>query len=72
LPFKYQARFDNTVKTIYNINSYEISSKVIDPETDWLAPDHLNEKGAQKVTAFIYNHIIKEEMAVMPSTKINQ
>lgn len=59
-------------KIIYNLNNYEVSSKIINPSTDWLAPDHLNENGAKKITNFLYNYVIKKETTLTPSTNINQ
>lgn len=72
LPLEYTIQLGNYRKTIYNLNNYEVSSKIINPSTDWLAPDHLNENGAKKITDFLYNYVIKKEMNVTPSTNINQ
>ncbi|MBC7606935.1 MAG: hypothetical protein H7199_08265 [Burkholderiales bacterium] len=61
LPFTFQAKKASSgCITVYNLNSYEIASKIIDPEKDWLAPDHLNQFGGQKITKFLLEHIIKK------------
>ena len=71
LPFEYSVELGNKkTKTVYNLNNYEISSNLIDPSTDWLAPDHLNEKGAKKITEFLNNHVIKKELNLTPLTNI--
>ena len=61
LPFTFETKKASIGNiTVYNLNSYEIASKIIDPEKDWLAPDHLNQFGGQKITAFLLEHIIKK------------
>lgn len=72
LPLEYTIQTGNNRKIIYNLNNYVVSSKIINPSTDWLAPDHLNENGAKKLTDFLYNYVIKKEMNLTPSTNINQ
>lgn len=44
---------------IYNLNNRKIASELINPQTDWLAPNHLNVFGAKKETQFIFKKIIK-------------
>ncbi len=64
LPFTYEAPLANGKKaTIFNLNNYEISSKIINSSTDFLAPDHLNEHGARKITDFLLNHILQANLA---------
>ncbi len=43
---------------LYNLNNFQISSKIIDSNSDWLAPDHLNKNGAKKITTFIFEEEI--------------
>lgn len=50
---------DHTQLKLYNINNYDISKNIIDSKTDWLAHDHLNQTGSKKLTAFVYEHILK-------------
>lgn len=45
--------------TVYNLNNFKIASELINPQTDWLAPDHLNVFGATKETQFLYEKIIQ-------------
>jgi hypothetical protein len=60
LPFKYAtAVSDSQQAMIYNFNNYDVSSKIINPATDFLAPDHLNEKGAKKITVYLLENILK-------------
>lgn len=62
LPFQYDATLLNNKKVkIYNLNNNEVSSRILDPSKDWLAPDHLNKFGAEKVTAYLYENVIKKE-----------
>lgn len=63
LPFEYTVQLLDNNSTIYNLNNYEVSTKIIDASTDWLAQDHLNENGAKKITDFLYHHVIKKEMS---------
>ena len=50
---------NSTKKTIYNLNNQKIASEIIDSQTDWLAPDHLNVFGSKKETEFIFEKIIQ-------------
>ena len=62
LPFEYNIQLKNKMnKTVYNLNNFELASKIINPSTDWLAHDHLNQKGAKKLTTFVYENILKKE-----------
>lgn len=62
LPFTYTFKLDNgQSQTVYNLNNYKVASSILDSK-DWLAADHLNENGAGKMTAFLYNQVIKKEM----------
>ena len=58
LPFEYSVEIGNNNQTVYNLNNYEISSTIINSSADWLAPDHLNENGAKKVTNYLLEHVI--------------
>lgn len=60
LPFQYTIKLaNNTKKTIYNLNNHIISSGIINPSTDWLSADHLNQTGAEKVTEYLLKKVIK-------------
>jgi hypothetical protein len=62
LPFHYQAKIDDeTTVNIFNLNNSLIGSKIVDPMTDWLAPNHLNVYGAKKQTTFIFNEVLSKE-----------
>lgn len=59
LPFQYKTKLaDGTEATMYNLNNYEVSSRIIDSSKDFLAPDHLNEHGAKKITKFLLQNVI--------------
>ena len=61
LPFYYQAKLKNGKPfLIRNLNNNEIMSHVIDPKTDWLAPDHLNKHGGEKITQFIGAELVPQ------------
>lgn len=60
-PFLYSIRLKNKkTSKLYNLNNYEVSQNIIDSKKDWLAHDHLNQKGAQRLTAFVYENILKK------------
>lgn len=60
LPFEYTAQLaGNKTKTVYNLNNTKISTAIINPSTDWLAADHLNQFGAKKVTAYLLKYVIR-------------
>lgn len=62
LPFRYTVQLKgNQSQTVYNLNNNEVANKFLSSK-DWLAPDHLNENGARKLTDFLYNNVIKNEM----------
>ena len=59
-PFNYSLDLaDHTQLKLYNINNYDVSKNILDAKTDWLAHDHLNQTGGAKLTAFIYENILK-------------
>lgn len=62
-PYRYDVDLaDHSQLKLYNLNNYEVSKNIIDPKTDWLAHDHLNQKGGEKLTAFVYENILKQEI----------
>ncbi|WP_293870205.1 hypothetical protein, partial [Flavobacterium sp.] len=64
LPFQRPILFQkNTIKTVYNLNNYVVSSAIIDAQKDWLATDHLNSYGARKITDYLFNSVIKKEFS---------
>ena len=50
---------DSNKITIYNLNNHEIATSLINPNTDYLAHDHLNVFGARKETQFLFEKIIQ-------------
>jgi hypothetical protein len=62
LPFEKQYKI-NTKKlvTIYNLNNYHVSESIIDPSKDWLAADHLNQFGGEKITAFLFKEVFQKQ-----------
>lgn len=61
-PFVYTVTLNDSKKIqIYNLNNYEVSSKIIDSSKDWLAADHLNQYGARKITEYLLENCIKIE-----------
>ncbi len=64
-PYNYSINlFDHTQLKLYNLNNYEVSQNIIDSKKDWLAHDHLNQNGGKKLTAFIYENILKKEKII--------
>ncbi len=62
-PYQYPIDLaDRTQLKLYNLNNYDISKKIIDSKTDWLASDHLNQIGGRKLTAFVYDNILKNQL----------
>ena len=63
LPFQYRAKLkDGTSQMIYNINNNDVASQVLNPATDWLAPDHLNQFGGQKITTFLFEQVLHKDL----------
>ena len=63
LPYQYQINLaDHSQLQLYNLNNYNISKNIIDPKIDWLAHDHLNQTGGEKLTAFVYANILKTQL----------
>ena len=71
-PFQYTVTLKNqSTRVVYNLNNYEVSSKILNPATDWLAPDHLNQNGGKKITTFLLKNILqKETKSELPTTLI--
>lgn len=44
--------------TLYNLNNKKLVSKLIDSNNDWLGNSHLNQYGARKLTAYLYENIL--------------
>lgn len=62
LPYTYTATLVNGKTTvIYNLNNNDTASKILDPSKDWLAADHLNEYGAEKITTYLLNNVLRQE-----------
>lgn len=62
-PYNYPINLaDHTQLKLYNLNNYYISKNIIDSKTDWLAHDHLNKNGGAKLTAFVYENILRKEI----------
>jgi len=63
LPFQYSVTLKNmATEKVYNLNNNEVASTILDPASDWLAQDHLNQNGAKKLTEFLLNKVIKVEL----------
>ena len=62
LPFQYTAKLkDGTSKLVYNLNNNAVASQVLNPATDWLAQDHLNQFGGQKITTFLLEQVLHKD-----------
>ncbi len=73
LPFQYTITLKNqSTGVVYNLNNNEVSSSILDPATDWLAPDHLNQKGGMKITEFLLKNVLQKESKVATSTTLQQ
>ena len=48
--------------TLNNLNNYSLCEKLISAEEDWLGNCHLNERGARKLTEYIYNEYFNEKL----------
>ncbi|MBS7786433.1 hypothetical protein KIH23_03915 [Flavobacterium sp. CYK-55] len=44
---------------VHNLNNFQTSQSILDADKDWLAADHLNQFGGQKVTAYWYQTVLK-------------
>jgi hypothetical protein len=63
LPFVYETTLSDNRKTkVYNLNNYDVSSKIIDSSKDWLATDHLNQFGARKITEYLFENILNNQV----------
>ncbi len=63
LPFEYLVKLnDKSTHKVYNLNNYEVSSRMLNSSSDWLAIDHLNQNGGRKITVYILDHILKSEL----------
>jgi hypothetical protein len=72
LPFEYKVSLkNNSIKTVYNLNNYDISNSIIDSNNDWLAPDHLNVFGGKKMTSYLYENILKKAFSIHYNPKQN-
>lgn len=62
LPFKSAYTLSNGKDiTIYNLNNDKVSEALIDPGKDWLAADHLNQFGGEKITAYLLKHVFQKQ-----------
>lgn len=57
-PHRLADEYHDTI-TLYNLNNKALVSDLIDSENDWLGNSHLNQYGAKKLTAYIYENILK-------------
>ncbi|MBL0012871.1 MAG: hypothetical protein IPP30_03695 [Flavobacterium sp.] len=63
LPFQYTVKLkDGTSQMVYNLNSNAVGSQVLNPATDWLAQDHLNQFGGQKITTFLLEQVFQKNL----------
>lgn len=60
VPYLTQITLANNQKvTLHNLNNFALTHQIIDAQKDWLAADHLNEFGAQKITDYWYQTVLK-------------
>lgn len=72
-PFEHSVELKNkTARTLYNLNNYEISSKILNASSDWLAPDHLNQSGGKKITKFLFQQILHKDLNAPTSKDFKQ
>ena len=63
LPLKYTVKLKNgTNQEVHNLNSNAVASKIINPATDWLAQDHLNQNGGTKITTYLLDQVLSKEL----------
>jgi hypothetical protein len=73
LLFQYAITLKNqSTRVVYNLNNYKVSSAILNPATDWLAPDHLNQNGGMKITEFLLKNVLQKESKVATSTTLQQ
>ncbi|MBK8599654.1 MAG: hypothetical protein IPN80_03105 [Flavobacterium sp.] len=39
-----------------------MASKILNPATDWLAQDHLNQNGGTKITTYLLDQVLAKEL----------
>jgi hypothetical protein len=59
LPFVYEVDVLGKKAKVYNLNNFESSVGSSNPQKDWLAADHLTQNGARKITAYVFENMIK-------------
>jgi hypothetical protein len=63
LPLKYVVKLKNGAnQEVYNLNNNEVASKILNPATDWLAHDHLNQYGGTKITTYLLDQVLSKEL----------
>jgi hypothetical protein len=63
LPFQYSVKLKNgTTQEVHNLNNNAVASKILDPATDWLAQDHLNQNGGTKITTYLLDQVLAKEL----------
>lgn len=63
LPLKYIVKLKNgSNQEVYNLNNNGVASKILNPATDWLAQDHLNQNGGTKITTYLLDQVLAKEL----------
>jgi hypothetical protein len=63
LPLKYVVKLKNgATQEVHNLNNNAVASKILNPATDWLAQDHLNQNGGTKITTYLLDQVLSKEL----------
>ena len=63
LPLNYLVKLKNgATQQVHNLNNNAVASKIINPATDWLAQDHLNQNGGTKITTYLLDQVLSKEL----------
>jgi hypothetical protein len=63
LPLKYIVKLKNGAnQEVYNLNNNGVASNILNPATDWLAQDHLNQNGGTKITTYLLDQVLAKEL----------
>lgn len=63
LPLNYLVKLKNgATQQVHNLNNNAVASKIINPATDWLAQDYLNQNGGTKITTYLLDQVLSKEL----------